>query len=266
MNKNYNINFSFELVRFCKLILFLFLSIVLLLIIPTCIDIPKLVFETLVDDIVLLFMFFLLYPSLDNSYSLLKENFIKSTSVLAILLPIFIAIIKGFVLSFTRFIPLFFDANVIGIGSSQAIIQLPPFSLSYFFVYCLSPGVTEEIVFRFIPYIFPKIIIENLNILKAILPNKFILNPINKFYKDLYINKKTWAMISWLIITSTIFSLAHGPNITNFYLYFVPGAIFGCLYLKYGLISCMLCHMFGNYFSPFILQIVIYIFTNYFVI
>ncbi|WP_207750893.1 CPBP family intramembrane glutamic endopeptidase [Candidatus Sarcina troglodytae] len=185
-----------------------------------------------------------------------KYEFVKSPSINVIILPIIVSFISEVITTFSRMIPAFYGYNVIGIGSNQALVKYNSFTLSLFIFCGLIPAIIEETFFRFFSYIylkkFLKFIVENRSLI-------FIKNISNNIYTKMFINKKFSYNLIWILIISTIFAMAHGPNIYNFYLYFIPGVIFGVFYFKYGLLSAILAHAFGNYFSPPVMDLIIYI-------
>lgn len=219
-------------------------------------------------------VFYVIFPEIeDNWINYLKEESIKSDSIYLVTLPLIFAIVKNFVISITRFLPMLWGEGMIGIGSNQAIVQLESGTFEYTVFHCIFPAVSEELLFRFLPYIGLFVLLKYILNIKETLKSKYsirnlnvIFKPIEKLRNDLFYCKKTWAIILWITITATIFAMAHGPNISNFYLYFTGGMLYGWLYLKYGLISSILGHMLSNYLSPIILQIVIFIISRFIII
>lgn len=228
----------------------------------------------------ILFLLFLFYQSLDNKiFFYLKKEFIKSKSLYVVTLPIIMALLENIIIYISRYIPLCWGGDVIGIGLNQAIISLKMCTLEFWICNCIFPALNEEIMFRFFMYIGLFIIINNisrdnwnLKTNSKLNNNYFIMtiykinNCLSGVKNDLFIEKKSYAVIGWIIVTSTLFALAHGTNITNFYMYFIPGALFAMLYLKYGLLSSMLCHMLSNYFSPIVHHILLVILKCFFII
>lgn len=186
-----------------------------------------------------------------------KREFVKSSSTNIVAVPVVVAVVKNLVISFTRHIPKLLGGEIIGIGSNQAVITVNTYTLEFVLFYCISPAVFEEILFRYLPYVGLAFILNLIVKLKNALKMQrmsieVLLYPVEKFRDDLFKHRKTYAVVIWVVLTATLFSLAHGPNITNFYVYFVGGVIYGCLYIYYGLASSMIAHMMGNYTSPVI--------------
>ncbi|WP_240792569.1 CPBP family glutamic-type intramembrane protease [Bacillus thuringiensis] len=73
--------------------------------------------------------------------------------------------------------------------------------------------------------------------------------------KNLYI----WG---WILVTNLIFALYHGPDITNFYAYFIPGIIDALLFLRLGFLSAWLAHGAFNLCSLTTFSIVSIIFLK----
>lgn len=57
-------------------------------------------------------------------------------------------------------------------------------------------------------------------------------------------NKATWIII---ISINILFALAHFPDTSNFYAYFIPGVAFSVVYIKYGYFSSVITHFLVNY-------------------
>ena len=57
--------------------------------------------------------------------------------------------------------------------------------------------------------------------------------------------------ICWitLVLSSTIFSLVHGPDLTSFHIYALGGLLCGILYLKHGYLAAVLAHFSFNFLS-----------------
>lgn len=230
---------------------------------------PESVYTSLIELLNFILIIFFIIPS-DGGVKWIKyfkEESVKSKSIYVVVLPIIFAIFDNLIISITRYIPKILGGDIINIGSGQAVIILKEFTFEYTVFYCVLPAFTEEIIFRFLPYVGLGIIVDNILKVKKKFEHKkikleFIFKAVENLKKDLFLNKKTYAVVLWITITSTVFALAHGPNITNFYFYFTGGALFGWLYLKYGLVSAMLGHMLNNYLSPTILSLVTYILSD----
>ncbi|HDR8221064.1 TPA: CPBP family intramembrane metalloprotease, partial [Bacillus cereus] len=67
---------------------------------------------------------------------------------------------------------------------------------------------------------------------------------------------------SWVILTNIGFALLHGPDISTFYLYFIPGVVDALLFLRLGFLSAWLAHGVFNLCSLTVLSIISSIFVN----
>ncbi|MBZ0312402.1 CPBP family intramembrane metalloprotease [Clostridium butyricum] len=215
--------------------------------------------------VILAFLFFNSNAEDSGIFMYLKKDFVKTKSLYVITLPIIIALLENIITDISRYIPLYWGGTIINIGSNQAIINLNTCTIEYWICFCIFPAFNEEMIFRFFMYRGLLLFLNGYNIDKLEIKdndhfikkiaskiNRFVCKCMNKVKNDLFIEKKDYAVIGWIIVTSTLFALAHGTDFTNFYMYFIPGTLFAMLYLKYGLLSSMLCHMLGNYSSPII--------------
>ncbi|PPV17741.1 CPBP family intramembrane glutamic endopeptidase [Clostridium butyricum] len=228
-------------------------------------------FKEYVNDLEYLYIVMLVFLFLNSNaedggiFMYLKKDFVKSKSLYVITLPIIIALLENIITDISRYIPLYWGGTIINIGSNQAIINLNICTIEYWICFCIFPAFNEEMIFRFFMYrgllvFLNNCILDNTEIKgddyyikkSAFKIISFVSKCINKFKNDLFIEKKDYAVIGWIIVTSALFALGHGTDFSNFYMYFIPGTLFAMLYLKYGLLSAMLCHMMGNYFSPVI--------------
>lgn len=231
---------------------------------------PQDVYSDLLAMTLVILLIFFIIPCGEIKWSnYFKEESVKSKSIYVVILPIIFAVFDNLMISITRYIPKLLGGDVIGIGSNQAINILKEFTLEFTLFNCIFPAFSEEILFRFLPYVGLGITLDYLLDLRKGFENKktnldFIFKALEKLKVDLFLYKKTYAVVLWITITATIFALIHGPNISNFYFYFTGGLLFGWLYLKYGLISAMLGHMLSNYLSPPILHFVTYMLSDIF--
>ncbi|AGL00327.1 CPBP family intramembrane glutamic endopeptidase [Desulfoscipio gibsoniae] len=51
---------------------------------------------------------------------------------------------------------------------------------------------------------------------------------------------------AWVVATSTIFALLHGPEPAAFAIYFISGVVYSIVYLRYGVLASLLVHAAGN--------------------
>lgn len=209
---------------------------------------------------------------------MLKEDFIKSSSVKVIIYPFIFMPIIGFLCSIIRFLPLLYGYDIIPIGKNQVVNTYPAFSFGVIIYMALFPAITEEFFYRFLCFqgikfglgktlgsddeiitcMYRKI--TKRTIIKILFFIPFI---IEQMYHKLFIEKKNLALLCWALVTSAVFSMAHGPNLQSFYIYFVPGLVFAYFYLRYGILSSMIAHFSINYFSPILWPLVNLLFKGY---
>lgn len=53
-------------------------------------------------------------------------------------------------------------------------------------------------------------------------------------------------LVCWVVFVSMIFAQLHGPDQISFFLYLLAGLVYSMVYLKYGLLACILVHASGN--------------------
>lgn len=53
-------------------------------------------------------------------------------------------------------------------------------------------------------------------------------------------------MVCWVVFVSVIFAHLHGPDQISFFLYLMASLAYSIVYLKYGLLACILVHASGN--------------------
>ncbi|MDA1909461.1 CPBP family glutamic-type intramembrane protease [Bacillus cereus] len=81
-------------------------------------------------------------------------------------------------------------------------------------------------------------------------------------YNQLFTHKNPLYIWSWILITNLGLALLHGPDISNFYAYFIPGLINALLFLRLGFLSAWLAHGIFNLSSMIILSILSFIFLK----
>lgn len=220
-----------------------------------------------------LLYFFIIFPQLRKVFS---EQFIKVRSLdKLIAIPIVFAIIKLTVVYLYLYFPVLLHGDIISIGKDQYVGHEDLSTLGEILLVGIVGPFNEEVLFRFLflfflPYFLlfhtfvkkPLILKEDKHRTLA-LPILF-LEKIAKwlYYRAFYFKDKKIVII-WTFLGSVLFSLAHGPDIYSFPIYFLPGIIYCYLFLKYGLLASWIAHGFGNMLSPVINSIYYAIFSSY---
>lgn len=212
-----------------------------------------------------LFNIFIMYPSLRNSFF---KQFIKTKEMhLLIALPILLSIIELFLVYIYMHIPIFFNKNPVSIGSNQYVTSESLTVLGDFIMTSVFVPFNEEVIFRFLLlYYFPLFIFQSLlkirKILNRILPSLILVFG-KKIYEEIFIKKNRVIIFAWVTLTSSLFSIVHGPDLWSFLIYFPGGVICSYLFLRYGFLSAWIAHASFNTLSPF-LQYVVMIFLSLF--
>lgn len=196
--------------------------------------------------IMLLFVFPKQLPNLIN---IIKIDFIKIKSLKIILLPIILTLVVDYFIEFSRYLPILIGCEPLySVGKNQMIFNLSAYSISRFIFLSLSPGVIEELLFRVIPFglIYP-FLLKNIDINAHI--GVWMNKPLDFVCNHMHINKRKLFLATFTIFVSTIFSIMHGPDIKNFYFYFIPGLVFSLFYQKYGYLACIIAHTSSNYIN-----------------
>lgn len=182
---------------------------------------------------------------------MIKREFVRSHSAKVILVPIFLTIIVDYLIELSRYIPIFWGRDFVRVAEGQVINELPQFSITSFIFMAFFPAVLEEFVYRFLPFGGMKAILEVViakDYKQSNLENTSYLYRISSFIYDVIFIRKNKLILGILIIlTSTLFSLLHIPDITNFYAYFISGVLFCFYYLKYGYLGAIVGHAMSNY-------------------
>lgn len=183
-----------------------------------------------------------------------------SGSSKVIFIPILICSTLGYIKELTRYIPLLFNSSYVSVASGQAIDNTGMFTISSFVFIGFFPGFNEEFIFRFLSYSGLKMMLTEIQFfLKSMSTykntfsrfNLYICKKLEWFYLKFYIQKDKKFLAIWIVTVSTLFSLSHFPDKTNFYMYFVSGSVYAYLFLRYGLLASMIGHAMHNYFSSF---------------
>ncbi|XKK20005.1 CPBP family glutamic-type intramembrane protease [Bacillus sp. A17A.1] len=78
----------------------------------------------------------------------------------------------------------------------------------------------------------------------------------------MFTHKNPLYIWGWILVTNLGFALYHGPDMTNFYAYFIPGIINALLFIRLGFLSTWLAHGVFNLCSLTIFRIVSIIFLK----
>ena len=194
----------------------------------------------------------LVFPTIRTDF---QNRFIlhKNKPYLTIGLPILIAILMQIILTFIRFIPTFFGHDMIGIGSDQVTYTSDLTTTGFLFLVSIIGPFNEEIFFRYLLY-------AGIFLALADIKTKFLW--LEKVYHEVFIHKNPQYIWSWVILTNIGFALLHGPDISTFYLYFIPGVVDALLFLRLGFLSAWLAHGACNLCSITVLSIVSSILVN----
>jgi hypothetical protein len=109
-----------------------------------------------------------------------------------------------------------------------------------------SAAFIEEITDRFLPYSLLLIMLKRYSEKNDIY---FLVKVASFLYHNLFIEHNRWFLFGWLVITSSLFSLGHGPSLSLFPNYFIGGFLYGILFLRYGYVSAVLAHFTYNVLS-----------------
>ncbi|CCW04860.1 MULTISPECIES: CPBP family glutamic-type intramembrane protease [Bacillus] len=142
---------------------------------------------------------------------------------------------------------------MIGIGSGQVTYTSDLTTTGFLFLVSIIGPFNEEIFFRYLLY-------AGIFLVLADFKTKFLW--LEKVYHELFIHKNPQYIWSWVILTNIGFALLHGPDISTFYLYFIPGVVDALLFLRLGFLSAWLAHGTFNLCSLTVLSIISSIFVN----
>ncbi|AJI09106.1 CPBP family intramembrane glutamic endopeptidase [Bacillus cereus] len=146
-----------------------------------------------------------------------------------------------------------FNPNLIKPGSNQYVSDGNLSTEGELVIAGLLGPFNEEVIYRLFMYVY---FFSLLNACK----NKFVA--FNKFY-DGSEEKERYFKILWLIMSNVIFTMIHGADITNFWIYFIPGIIYGALFMKYGFLAAWIGHSAFNVSSNSVGEIMVYLFGLY---
>ncbi|MDF9596698.1 CPBP family intramembrane metalloprotease [Bacillus cereus] len=193
-----------------------------------------------------------IFPTIRNDF---KSRFIlhKKKLYLTIGLPIIIGILMQFIVTSISFIPTLLGHEMIGIGTDQITYTTEITKAGFLFLVTVIGPFQEEIFFRYLLYA---------GIFLALADLKVKFSWVEKIYNQLFTHKNPLYIWGWILITNLGFALLHGPDISNFYAYFIPGIINALLFLRLGFLSAWLAHGVFNLSSMIILSILSFIFLK----
>lgn len=194
--------------------------------------------KVLYDEVLCgLFMFLIIQvmnPKLNKC--IVNELSFRSDSVVVIIIPILVAAAKRVLNNVLQVIPILFRGNIIGVARGQ--LDISTYSrIDKIFVATIVGPFLEEFLFR-------RVFFTSIAYIVGYIDNRLGKNFVKKIF-----NFKS--IICWIliVINSSIFSLIHLPDASNFHLYFIGGVVYSIIYIKYGFYASWLCHGFYNYFS-----------------
>ncbi|MCI0767261.1 CPBP family glutamic-type intramembrane protease [Bacillus sp. TL12] len=193
-----------------------------------------------------------IFPTIRKDF---QNHFIlnKNKLYVTIGLPILIGILMQFIINFIRFIPIFLGHDMIGIGSGQITYTSDLTKTGFLFLVSVIGPFNEEIIFRYSLYA---------GIFLALADFKTKFSWLEKVYNELFIHKSPKYIWGWILVTNVGFALLHGPDISTFYLYFIPGVIDALFFLRFGFLSAWLAHGAFNLCSFAVLNILSIMFLN----
>lgn len=153
--------------------------------------------------------------------------------------PILVAIIQSFLVYIYLYTPYWLGSEAISIGSKQVTTVEGVTEIGLTIGASIIGPFTEEFIFRFI------LIAGFIGILNLL---------IRKFNR--FIKMKPIAIFFWIIVTNSLFSIAHGPDLLSFPTYFVGGVIPSLFFIRYGFLAAWISHGMFNFLSPIAFSII----------
>lgn len=216
----------------------------------------------------LLLYFWMIFPRLRKDF---RKHFVKVKSLDRIIaLPILVGILELVVVYTYYYFPVLFGGDTIPLGKDQYTGHKELSTAGEMILLGVIGPFSEEVVFRFllmvyIPYLFlyftfvkEPLVTKTDKHKKIVAVFLFLERLSNKIYYQAFQAKNKKLIIPWVIVCSFLFSIAHGPNIYSFPLYFVPGLLYSYLFLRYGLLASWIGHGTSNILSPYINSIFYY--------
>ncbi|MDN4608084.1 CPBP family intramembrane glutamic endopeptidase [Sporosarcina highlanderae] len=165
--------------------------------------------------------------------------FKKEETYKTICYPILVAIIQSFLVYIYMYTPYWLGSEAIGIGSKQVTTVEGVTEIGLTIGATIIGPFNEEFIFRFF------LIAGFIEILNF---------SISKFKR--LIKLKPIAIIFWIIVTNSFFSLLHGPDLLSFPPYFVGGVIPSLFFIRYGFLAAWISHGMFNFLSPIAFSII----------
>lgn len=222
--------------------------------------------------IFMLLYFYMIFPQLRKDF---RKHFIKVKSLdRVIALPILVSILELVLVYTYYYFPVLFGGQTIPIGKGQYTGHQELSTVGEILLLGVLGPFSEEFVFRFllivyVPYVFLYFTFVKERLVPKTDKHKkiagtllFIERHANKIYYQAFRAKNKKLIVSWVIVCSFLFAIAHGPNIYSFAFYFVPGVIYSYLFLRYGLLASWIGHGTSNILSPYINSIFYYLFHS----
>mgnify|MGYP003774297981 CR=1 FL=1 len=191
----------------------------------------------------LLFALLFTIPKLRSNF--MSYFILSDKKHLIIGLPILLAIGMQVMFQFVSFIPTWMGGDMIGPGSGQFVPQPHLSRMGTVILVSVIAPFLEEVLFRYIPYAA---------LLWGTNRAKKHSNILSKLYFNLFIEKNNKYVWGWILSTSFVFAMVHGPNVLNFWFYFIPGVVLAWLFLRYGFFSAILAHSVFNLSSDIIFE------------
>lgn len=174
---------------------------------------------------------------------LFKKLFISKDLFKAIMHPIIIALFLYYILSIIQYLPVTFGMSSIPVGRGQSTSSYIPLSLVDFIYMGFFPAFNEELLFRFFPYAWLYLFVTNGRSRRLGIFSKLK----GQIKHLLFVTRDKRLEWIWIFFFSTLFAIIHEPNVFNFYMYFIPGAVFNYMFLRYGFISGVIAHATFNF-------------------
>lgn len=174
----------------------------------------------------------------------------KNHLVIAIGKSIALGIGLQFLISFVANGINVFNPNLIKPGSDQYVSAGNLSAEGELVVVILVGPFVEEVFFRLCMYVF---------FFSLLYKFRDRIMGFNRIY-DGSEEKERYFKILWLIMSNILFVMYHGADITNFWIYFIPGIIYGTLFIKYGFLAAWIGHSAFNVISNSVGKIMVYLF------
>ncbi|MFQ6391321.1 type II CAAX prenyl endopeptidase Rce1 family protein [Priestia aryabhattai] len=204
-------------------------------------------FETFIAPFVMLVSFVLTFPYLRKrftSWFILDKGKIHQ----AICLPILAAIAMGFAVNIYRYIPYWLGSDPIGVGSNQVTSIEDITQVGLTLLTSIIGPLNEELMFRFLIYV---------GLFYLLTKNKNRYPWLSRLNANIFTFKNPIYILGLVCGINVLFALVHGPNLLNFPLYFLGGAVNTLFFIRYGFLSAWISHGVFNFFSGITLSIVV---------